>query len=220
MKFIILFFLIVIEYSQADEIKRIETIVQGISKLREDYAALEEELAIYKYDLRDEKQKNKILKNELKLYSNYAQQERAYHKEIASLKKELQTTKKLLHSKQETQKSKEIVKTVEKKIEKKREKIEEKSIKTVEKNLLPKKREEESIVEFQASSFRLKSGADIYDAIDGKKIARWEKDVSFTSNIKSQNWVKITGYFVERVWRPAQKELWIKLSDVTMRSRG
>jgi hypothetical protein len=29
--------------------------------------------------------------------------------------------------------------------------------------------------------------------------------------------VKITGYFVDRVWQPAEEEMWVKESDVIRR---
>ena len=62
---------------------------------------------------------------------------------------------------------------------------------------------------FKASAFRLNKDSDIYDSIDGKILYTWEKRRSFTSSTMTQNWIKITGYFVDKEWRKADKELWV-----------
>ena len=69
----------------------------------------------------------------------------------------------------------------------------------------------------KASTYRLKNEAVIYDKIDGKAVAVWEKRTSFTSNALQGDWVKITGYFVDKKWKRAKKELWIKAKDVIKR---
>ena len=64
---------------------------------------------------------------------------------------------------------------------------------------------------FEASPFRLKADADIYDAPGGNIVAHWEERTSFTSNQKRNGWIRITGYFVEKKWRPSGEEsLWVE----------
>jgi hypothetical protein len=87
------------------------------------------------------------------------------------------------------------------------------------KNVFPKLQiekeflEAESLESFQASSFRVNKNTAIYDAIDGSKIAEWEENTSFTSNQKTKKWIKITGFFVDRVWQKATNDMWIKIED-------
>lgn len=70
------------------------------------------------------------------------------------------------------------------------------------------------IITTQPKTFRTRIKADIFDKPDGLKIDRWEKGRSFTSYIKSGNWIKITGYFIDKKWTKAKKDLWIKEEDV------
>lgn len=74
--------------------------------------------------------------------------------------------------------------------------------------------EVEEIVSFKASSFRLKVDSIVYDSIDGNKIVEWQKNRTFTSNKKTKNWIKVTGYFVDRRWQRAKDEMWIKIAQV------
>lgn len=67
------------------------------------------------------------------------------------------------------------------------------------------------------SAYRMATNAGIYNSINGTKIDMWESGRSFTSGTSSNGWVKITGYFVNRVWRAADEELWVKESDVIKR---
>jgi glucan-binding YG repeat protein len=67
------------------------------------------------------------------------------------------------------------------------------------------------------SAYRMASNAPIYNAINGSKIDTWEVGRSFTSGTSSAGWVKITGYFVNRVWQSADTELWVKEDDVIRR---
>jgi len=92
-----------------------------------------------------------------------------------------------------------------------------KELPEIKKIVEPKREEVEKLERFKASAFRLNKNAPIYDKVNGKKLYEWEKATSFTSSIKTQNWVKITGYFVDRVWMPSSKELWIKSTDVIKR---
>jgi hypothetical protein len=67
------------------------------------------------------------------------------------------------------------------------------------------------------SAYRFASNAGVYNGINGTKIDMWEQGRSFTSGTSSGGWVKITGYFVNRVWQPAGEEMWVKESDVIKR---
>jgi hypothetical protein len=67
------------------------------------------------------------------------------------------------------------------------------------------------------SAYRFASNAGVYNGINGTKIDMWEQGRSFTSGTSSSGWVKITGYFVNRVWQPAEEEMWVKESDVIRR---
>ena len=99
----------------------------------------------------------------------------------------------------------------------KKETIKKKKLPEIKKVVEAKIKEVEKLERFKASAFRLNKKAIIYDKVNGRKLYEWEKGTSFTSSIKTQNWVKISGYFVDRVWMPSSKELWIKNIDVIKR---
>jgi len=205
---LILLLLLLFNYSSADEVSRIESIVKDINKLRTDYNNIEEELGIYKYDLRDEKEKNEIL-----------------NKEINRLDIALNKAKKELKTKDN---NKNIGKNTSDSISKNKIKYQKCMDNQIieDSNVFPdlqmkkefQKNEKETLTEFKARSFRFNKAANIFDSINGKVIDEWEITTSFTSNVKSKNWVKITGYFVDKVWRPSQKELWVKAENVTVRA--
>ncbi|MBE0514184.1 hypothetical protein [Sulfurimonas sp.] len=73
------------------------------------------------------------------------------------------------------------------------------------------------IITFTASAFRLKTESVIYDAANGEKIELWEKGTSFTSNSMMDGWIKISGYFVKRKWKKAQREMWVKQAQTIKR---
>ena len=85
-----------------------------------------------------------------------------------------------------------------------------KEAKVVKKNI----KEKEIVQEAKPTTYRLKNDSKIYNRFDGAEIYLWEKDRTFTSNIKTQNYIKITGFFVNQVWQSAEEELWIKKVDV------
>lgn len=70
-----------------------------------------------------------------------------------------------------------------------------------------------------ASAYRMASDATIYNAPGGAAVDKWEARRSFTAGDPINGWVKITGYFVNRVWQPAgdNENLWVKESDVIRR---
>lgn len=76
--------------------------------------------------------------------------------------------------------------------------------------------ESEDLYATQAT-FRLTNDSSIYNAINGAKVTQWSKDTSFTSNLRSKNWIRISGYFVDKVWQRAKEELWIENSNVMQR---
>jgi len=75
---------------------------------------------------------------------------------------------------------------------------------------IDKKQKPEVVKVVKARSFHLKKDTKIYDSISGKEIDIWEKGTSFTSNKMSQNWIKITGYFVNKKWTKAKSGMWIR----------
>lgn len=205
MRLLFIFLFIFLTYSSAGEIQRIEGIVDEISKLRSDYAKLEDELVLSQYQLKDEREKNSILQEDLKLYSNYTKKEAEYKSKISSLDLQLQKLKKELKVKEKKCLNYQSVKEES----------------TFPKLLMKEKYQISNTNKsnhFQAHAFRANKFAPIYDGVSGRVVDTWEPMTSFTSNEKKDGWIKITGYFVEKIWRPASQELWIKSQDATMRS--
>jgi len=229
----------------ANEMNRIESIVGDIAKLRAENESCQVEAKIYATQLKDERYKNKILKQEIDSFKIFYKREIEYKNKILKLENRIKKQEKLLKIKENSKKNlikrkNKIVKTKEKNIKdlvlvnceepnpfpklvmkkeflqndkelKKRESLKIKRI------IEPKRGEIEKLQRFKASAFRLNKNAVVYDKVNGKKLYEWEKGTSFTSSIKTQNWVKITGYFVDRVWMPSSKELWVKSLDVIKR---
>ena len=224
MKHIILSFFIFISLN-ADEMQRIEAIVEDIAKLRSSYEECQQELksknvevvSVVKKEkcscdkeivktmqinglLKDEREKNSVLLSEIKSLNN----------KIESYKKEL--------------KNKEKVKIVTKNTTIVKECKPNKTIKKSENsNIFPKlimkdKYKNKTLAKsFKARAFRLKEESNIYDDIDGSVIAKWEKNTSFTSNRGNDSWIQITGYFVDKIWRKSKKSLWVKKDKVLQR---
>ncbi|MCX6077293.1 MAG: hypothetical protein NTW78_10495 [Campylobacterales bacterium] len=68
------------------------------------------------------------------------------------------------------------------------------------------------------ASFRLTVDCEVYDSAGGTKVmATWIKGRSFTSNQRTKNWIKVTGYFVDKVWQKATEELWIEAANVAVK---
>ena len=205
MKLILLLLVVALGHLNADEVQRIESIVKDINKLRSDYSKLDDELALYKYNLKDEKEKNDILNKEIDSLNS---QLKKLNNSLKAKDNRNKNTKNN-YSKNSTYKIK-----LDKCLENQR---------TRKENVFPtlvmkeQYRLNQETLYFKPSSFRLNKEADIYDAINGNKIDTWEDTRSFTSNQKTEEWIKITGYFVEKVWRPSQEEIWIKKSDATQR---
>ena len=260
--------LMMLSLSGADEMTRIEAIVDDITELRADYEKCQKDLkskgivskdSKYKKLYAKEKQKNVILKAELDFNSDLAKSNKLLSKRIKELEKQVKRKDKLLKTKDKALKSKTnckekkckpcnkcekckkckeckkakpcpVVKPCKKakpcptcpktKISKK-----EISSKVCDKtNTFPKlmmkevsktkKINSEKIITFKASSFKLLTDSIIYDGVDGKRINKWVKNTSFTSNQKTSNWIKVSGYFVDKKWTSAKKEMWIKKAQV------
>ena len=188
----------------ADEIKRIEAIVNEITQLRLEYTQCQEKLVSQsKSDLTSRK-------------------EEKYKNTIKDLTNQINIYKKDLKIKENT-----IEKLSLEKLSKV--KIKENSLKNLDFNkceaansfpklmMKEKFQKKEQLEFFPASAFRFNKRSAVYNAINGDVIENWEEHTSFTSNQRTQNWIKITGYFVDKVWQGATRELWVKSSDVTKR---
>ncbi|MBU0632695.1 hypothetical protein KKA17_08615 [bacterium] len=184
----------------AGEIERIDDMVNDISKLRTGYESCQKE--------RDElKQTNTALKTEMSAMEELnSRNKEPFAKEIEALKNDVEKSKKLLEKK-------------DKEIEQLNSKIT--NIETPD-NQFPKlimkeeyAKKDISLTYFKATTYRLNSDSYIYDAPEGKRIEIWSKDTSFTSYIKKGEWIKITGYFIDKVWVSAKdKEMWIEESSI------
>jgi len=208
MKLILLLIFVLSLYG--DDIKRIDSIVSDIEKLREDYSRTKEKLSSCQSELMDEKQRNIAISLDA-TEDEFLVKEQEYIKTIKNLENRIKILKNI--EKPNKVCNKKIVKT---KI------IKVKDDENPFPKLLLKKDKKVSkskIIYFKPSSFRVKKETFIYDKPNGKKVAKWEKNRSFTSNQKIQNWIKITGYFVDKKWRKATEPLWIKSTDVKQRDK-
>lgn len=211
MKLIILATILLLSSIHADELERLGYIVNDITKLRADYSKMSDDYAMCQYKLKDEKEKSAIVLQELKLYSNYEEKEKNYKNRITSLENQIKKLKKDLLAKEKSINSKKEISNNCLKNQR-----------VLNDNPFPalKMKSEYIVNEVEASTYRVNKDANIYDDIDGKVIDKWEKNTSFTSNQKTQKWIKITGFFVEKVWRPADKEMWISVDDAYKRSKA
>ncbi|MDQ7068594.1 MAG: hypothetical protein Q9M40_11810 [Sulfurimonas sp.] len=210
MKLIFISLALCLNILNADEIQRIESIVNDISKLRAECENAKSALAQTEIKLKEEQEKNRKLSKDLEVYKQ---------KNI-SLKNKTIDLEKALKTKE---KNKIICKTKTIEVIKNRIIIQKdlntKSFSQENKfpNLLMKEEFKIHKDDNKASTYRVKVDAYIYDGVDGEKIFEWEKSTSFTSNERTKDWIKITGYFVDKVWRASSDEMWIKSSDAFKR---
>ena len=181
---------------KADEIERIESLVTDIQKLRMNYDNTQEKLALANRLLEDEKQKNQILLNELET------------KEIKINKLE-NKLKSLINNEKSNSENIEKVKVID---------IECSKNSNSDENVFPQLQMRKSVVDTSAQTYRLNKDADVYDRIEGSVVQTWEQRTSFTSNYKEGDWIKVTGFFVDKVWQKAQQELWLHSNDADKRS--
>ncbi|MDF1877121.1 hypothetical protein JHD47_04765 [Sulfurimonas sp. SAG-AH-194-L11] len=207
MKQLFTFFILCFTLLNADEVQRIESIVNDISKLRSDYTRVQSSLVEMEVRLEEEKEQNKIFQQEVKLYKN----------QILSLKNEIKSLNNAIKLKEKEK----IVEKVIKKIVVVEKCLNKQTITEDNKfpSLLMKEQYKTDAPDDIAYSYRVKRDAPIYDSIDGLEIDEWEKMTSFTSNERTKQWIKITGYFVNKVWRASVKDMWIKSSDALKRDR-
>jgi hypothetical protein len=200
MKSIFVLLIILLTYANADELQRIESVVEDIKKLRIDYEKSQEELSLALVKLKDERDKNAILLNELKKSED----------RVDDLKKQMKFIEK--SAKNRESKNSNIINykdfCLKNQIEKEN-KFPKLQMKDASKELV--------ITDTKATTFRLNKNAVIYDGVDGNRFEEWEERTSFTSNRRSQAWIKITGYFVDKKWQKATQELWIRAEDATQR---
>lgn len=204
--------LLLISLLHAGEIQRIESIVDDISKLRVEYEKC-------KKSLKKSRQKNIILKAELDYIngtsSNNVQSIAKYKKLLEKRNREIKILKrKLSKFKKNNIKTKKIIQVCKvKKDDNPFPKLVPKVGTTVVKSRKIEKKEK--TISFKATVFRLKKNTSIYSSPNSKKLYLWDKDRTFTSNIGTKNWIKITGYFINKKWIRAKDELWIKKNDVS-----
>ncbi|MCD6433583.1 MAG: hypothetical protein J7L21_06040 [Sulfurimonas sp.] len=237
MKFIVVILLMFLSLS-GDELQRIESIVKDISQLRVDYEECraelksnnlikmsakistneEEKLYEYKKLLKDEIEKNTLLISEIGYMKvskkNFYKSNKDFNSEINRYKKLLKTKDKKILSLENILKEKSIKQIIVKNEFDNPNKFPKLMLKSQYRELNEKK---EKIELSKAGTFRLKVNSDIYNSLSGKKIDRWDEGRSFTSNVMSENWVKITGYFIDKVWRKAKVGMWIKRTEVVKR---
>lgn len=65
--------------------------------------------------------------------------------------------------------------------------------------------------------FRIKGESSIYNTVDGDVIEIWEDKRSFTSNVSKGDWIKITGFFINKIWTKANNALWVKKENTIPR---
>ena len=218
-----------------DEIERINSLVKEVESMRMGYEKCQEELKLCNKSLRpsssstkemeykkslenlqainaEKEKKIKNLQNQIinlkSQIQNYKSSLKNKDLRIASLEKEVKKLQ-LLRQKNK-QKSKACTSTQKSVILLKKEKQQHLLLDN-EKRVIVK--EDYKVTITRPKTFRTLNEADIYDKPGGKKIDRWEKGRSFTSYMDAGEWVKITGYFIDRKWTKANRDLWIKRSD-------
>ena len=177
---------------QSDEIKRIESIVNDITKLRNQNKECQEKLKLKTNDTKLNK-KTKKLKNQIKKHKNLL---KVKEKEIKTLKNQRKSNKK--------ENLGEICKI--QKFDKPNK---------FPKLILKDKYLKYQIIKIKASSYHLKVKAKIYNKVNGKHIETWNKGTSFTTNEKAlleskDSWFRITGFFINAKWVKSQSQMWIK----------
>jgi len=218
-----LFVLLLSVVLPASEMDRFESIVQDIQTLREEYTVC------LKY-LNVEKQFTNLNQvKEVSEYPNKFNQEVAKNKILlAKINKFEKQIKKLENiSKTKDNSIYNLITKIEK-LNKTKENtkntlilVEKKEVVCVEENIFPqlvmKNTPRESEVHFAPATFRLLTNSSIFDSINGTEVTKWENKTSFTSHTGTKNWVKITGYFVEKKWQKSKESLWIKKENVVKR---
>ncbi|MFT7002674.1 MAG: cell division protein FtsB [Sulfurimonas sp.] len=225
---IFLIILLLVSFLQSDEMQRIESIIQDIAKLRTQYEECKNSLntketlrvnlvkhdkdnsKITKYEkkLKVQRENNIILTAEVEYLNerkiNYENIIKKYkklliikEKDILALNKKMKNnikSTKLCPVKQDDNPFPKLM---------------------LKENAQIKEKEKVQIT--KANTFRLKSDSSIFDAPNANQIYFWTKETSFTSNMKTENWVKITGFFIDKKWKKAKQDMWIEKTKVSKR---
>ncbi len=199
MKLVFSLFLMLV-FVNADEMQRLDLIVKDIEQLRINYELSQKNLKRCEEKTLSLDDKNKI--NE------------KYKEEINNLENQIYFLNKII-------KNKEI--EIEKlKVSKNKNQIICKNNVKKQINEFPElkmrnSKKVDTVKDTTPTTYRVSQDSIIYSAIDGKEIDKWEKLTSFTSKLKINGWIKISGYFVNKKWRKADKEMWIEVSHTLKR---
>ncbi len=222
-----------------DEIERINALVKEIANLRMGYEQCQRELLLQKKHTQPMVNDVKVQECEdalHKLSRSSEQEMQKLHQEIKNLKNQIKKQQNSLKikSKEIAKLQKELKKYKSKKKKNLKNQINKKDHKSAPScpapTVLIKEKQKHThialdeegrviikesykITTTRPKTFRTLREAAIYDKPGGTKIDMWEKGRSFTSYIESGSWIKITGYFIDRKWTKAKREMWIKKSD-------
>ncbi len=215
----------------ADEMQRMEAVLKDIENLRSDYNRCIKELDIKNMDktiLKKDvdtrlkaqlQEKDKLMKE----YKNLLDKERMKNTLLIA-KLDSQSKYSVINESKnnntENEKYKNIIEKQHKDLESKDKIIKSLNNQIDVKNISVNLSTKDSIhkeIQFKAATFRLEKNSNIYNMIDGDILYTWDKNRSFTSGIMTQNWIKITGYFVNKKWVKAEDELWIKKVNIVKR---
>mgnify|MGYP007094920046 CR=1 FL=1 len=252
MKYIYLTFFVSV-FAMANEISRMESIVEDIEKLRSNYTKCMKELVLktdvdnsanselkkmqklmeeYKVLLEEEKVKNTLLLSQKNEKLTLDEKSNKVKKNILETKLKDEKIKNESLSRNLKIKYEKIIKDKDNIIISLRNKIKitkkpimvKKEICEDENpfpSLMMKENKEEKIsaatLNLKVGTYRLNQESEIYDGINGNVLFLWEDKSSFTTTKVTQDWIKVTGYFVDKKWTKAEKNLWVKKVNATLR---
>ncbi|MCK4874416.1 MAG: hypothetical protein KAS26_01085 [Sulfurimonas sp.] len=170
-----------------------------------------DQVKFYKDLYEKEKKKNIRLKAETDYTSPFFPSSSSLNKSVEKLEKQIKKQEKLLLAKDN--KIKKLLKNSTNECKEVNEFPELMTKKKYKKNNSYTRKEK--IINFKAKPFQLNVDSNIYNSIYGKKIYRWKKGRSFTSNKKTKTWIQVTGYFINKKWQKAKKEMWVKIVQVS-----
>ncbi len=198
MKFFFFVWILLVSLN-ADEMQRLESIVKDIEKLRIDYEVSQTKL--------------QECQTTLHAQQEYSINDKTYIEKIKNLENQIKKLEKSLKSKNENN-----LKRKENKVYSFDNQIKIDNCSEKSDNAFPKlKMREKQEKDTSPTTYRLNQNSIIYASIEGKEIDKWEKSTSFTSKLRIGKWIQISGYFVNRQWQKAQKQMWVKASNVLKR---
>jgi hypothetical protein len=199
MKLVFSLFLMLV-FVNADEMQRLDLIVKDIEQLRINYELSQKNLKRCEEKTLNLDSKNKI--NE------------KYKEEINNLENQIYFLNKIIKNKEMEIEKLKISKNKNQIICKNNMK---KQINEFPELKMRNSKKVDTVKDTTPTTYRVSQDSIIYSAIDGKEIDKWEKLTSFTSKLKINGWIKISGYFVNKKWRKADKEMWIEASHTLKR---